>query len=171
MALEKSTKIKIGLGLLMVTLAGFTFNYLMKQIRLLVNTKFDMAGTSVDGITASKVSITLWWEVTNDSDFTFTVTNQVYDCYLNDVFIKKVGASESIDILAHGKTKIPTYVVFTVEELLSVGLKNLGSFLTKEGRRKLDLKVVGDFTIKTSIFKVRKIPFEFKDNIESIMNY
>lgn len=170
-SLDKLSKIKIGLGLFMIGVTAFTVNFLLKQVRLLANTRFDMVGTSVNKISLDEINITLWWKVTNLSDFTFTIKNQAYDVFLDGEFIKKVGSAQPVEVLAKGTTRLPTYVVFTPKEVLSIGLANLQGISTTEGRKKLKLKVKGSFTIGTSLFNVKKIPFEFQDSIENIMNY
>lgn len=171
MKLDKISKIKIGLGVFIIGATAYVLNYILKQARLLANTQFDMVGTAVNKVSFKEISITLWWKVTNYSDFTFVVKEQVYDIYLNDKFVKKVGFAEPVEVLAKGVSRIPTYISFTPKEALNIGLENLGGFMVKEGREKLKLKVVGDFTIQTKVYTAKKIPFEFQDTVENIMNY
>lgn len=168
--MNSSVKTKLGLGVLLVGLTALTLNYVMKQVRLLVNTKFDFDGVTLSKLSIYNISITLWWKVRNYSDFTFTIENQVYDIFINDEFIKKVGMSDSIDILSKGDSRIPTYVSIDTSELLDVGLKNIQDLIVKENRKNIKLKVVGYFTIKASIFSFKKIPFEFEKTLDSIMN-
>jgi hypothetical protein len=54
---------------------------------------------------------------------------------------------------------------------LALGITNFENLSTDEGRAKLKLKVKGNFTIGTSLFNVKKIPFEFRDSIKNIMSY
>jgi LEA14-like dessication related protein len=171
MTLDKISKIKIGLGIVLIGTTAYVLNYILKQLRLLTNTKFDMVGTTVNKVSVKEINVTLWWKVTNYSDLSFVVKEQVYDIYINDQFIKKVGYAEPVDVLAKGTSRIPTYISFTPKEVFNIGLDNLGGFLVKEGRKTLKLKVVGDFTIQTKIYTAKKIPFEFSDTIENIMNY
>ncbi len=171
MKLDKITKIKIGLGVFMIGLTAFTINYILKQVRLLANIKFDVVGTTVSKLSLTKIEIILWWKITNVSDISFTIKEQTYDIFLNGQFLKKVGSAEPIEVLSEGVTRLPTYVVFTPEEAVKIGINNLGDFLTEEGRKKLKLKVTGFFTIQTKLFAVRKVPFEYEDTIHNIMNY
>ena len=169
--MEKVTKIKIGLGLVMVGLAGFTVNYLMKQVKLLVNTVFELSGAHIDKISLKEISMTIWWRVVNPSDIGFTVSNQTFDIFLNGKFIKKVGNAIPVKINARSDVRIPTYIVFTPKELLTIGIQNFASLANKEGREKLRLKVTGNLTIKTSIFKLKEFPVNFEDSIGNIMKY
>ena len=163
--------IKIGIGVVVIGVLAYTVNYVMKQVRLLVNTEFDMAGTKINKLSLNEVSITLWWKVINKSDISITVSEQVFDIYLNGKFIKKVGNAIPVKIKAHADNRIPTYIVFSPKDLLSMGYENMGKFLTKEGRKTLNLQVRGTMNVSTSVFDVKKFPFEFDDSIENIMNY
>jgi len=171
MKLDRITKIKIGIGVFMIGLTAFTVNYIMKQLRLLANLKFDVVGTTISKLALNRIEIILWWKVTNVSDLSFTIKDQTYDIFLNDKFIKKVGSAEPIEVLSSGVTRIPTYVVFTPQEAVQLGVQNLGDFMTEEGRKKLKLKVTGFFTVQTKLFAVKRVPFEYADTIHNIMNY
>lgn len=171
MKLDNISKVKIGLGIFMIGLTAFTLNYLLKQVRLLANIRFDVVGTTISKLSLNRVEIILWWKVTNVSDFSFTIKEQTYDVFLNDKFIKKVGSADPIEVLSEGVTRIPTYVVFTPEQAIQIGVDNLGGFMSEEGRKKLRLRVTGFFTIQTSLFAIRKVPFEYSDTIHNIMNY
>jgi LEA14-like dessication related protein len=171
MKLDNITKVKIGVGIFMIGLTAFTINYLLKQVRLLANIKFDVVGTTVSKLSFTRIEIILWWKVTNVSDISFTIKEQTYDVFLNGKFVKKVGSAEPIEVLANGVTRIPTYVVFSPEEAIQVGIDNLGDFMTEAGRKKLKLKVTGFFTVQTKLFALRRVPFEYEDTIHNIMNY
>lgn len=171
MKLDNITKVKIGIGIFMIGLTAFTINYLLKQARLLANIKFDVVGTTVSKLSFTRIEIILWWKVTNVSDISFTIKEQTYDVFLNGKFVKKVGSAEPIEVLANGVTRIPTYVVFSPEEAIQVGIDNLGDFMTEAGRKKLKLKVTGFFTVQTKLFALRRVPFEYEDTIHNIMNY
>ena len=121
MAIEKSTKIKWGLAVVMVGLSVFVVNYLAKQVRMLVNTTFDMSGTAINKISLKEINITLWWKVENKSDIGFTISNQVYDVYLDGKLAKRVGNAPEIKIYPHSVARIPTHVVLTWKELFKIG--------------------------------------------------
>jgi LEA14-like dessication related protein len=169
--MEKSTIQRIGIGAVMIGVFGYTLNYLLKQVRKLVNTEFEFSGTRINSISFEKISITLWWKVVNKSDISFTVSNQDFDIYLNDKFIKKVGYTSPVEVKANSTTYIPTYIVFEPKELKNIGLANAILFTNKENWKDLNLLCKGNFTVKTSIFEVKKFPFEFEDTIWNIYNY
>ena len=169
MKIDKVSALKWGLGFILIGLSAYTVNYVMKQIRLLAKTKFDVVGTALNKISSKEISITLWWKVVNSSDISFVVKNQVYDIYLNDRFVKKVGYADPVEVLANGTSRIPTYISVSPKELLNIGLMNIGDLATKEGREKTKLKVVGSFVLETSIKISKKIPFEYSDTLGNIM--
>jgi LEA14-like dessication related protein len=168
---QQNTVLKVGLGVVMIGIMAYTLDYLFKQIRLLIRTKFDMVGTSVNSINEKGVSISLWWKVKNESDIKFIVSDQVYDVFLDGKFIKKVGYSPAITVAPRSEARIPTHIVFTLSEAVRVGVNNVAGLLTKEGRKQLKLEVRGHFTVKTDVFTIKKVPFEFVDSIENIYNY
>jgi LEA14-like dessication related protein len=111
------------------------------------------------------------WKVTNPSDFNFTIKNQVYDVFLNDKFVRKVGSSAETEVFGRGTSILHTNIYITTKEVLKLGVDNLSSFITEEGRKKTKLKVSGTFDVATPIFTLRKLPFYFEDTIHNIMNY
>lgn len=167
--MQKSTAIKWGLGAIMVGLLGYTVHYVMKQIQLLVNTEFDMVGTQVNKIGLKEINLTIWWKVVNKSDIGITLTNQIYDVYLDGKFVKKVGSSIPITIAPHADTRLPTYVVFTPQELVKVGIMNFANLMSKEGRLKTIMEVKGRIDLKTDVFAVKNFPFDYADNMEAMM--
>lgn len=169
--MDKTLLKKVGIGAVMIGVLSYTISYLFKQVRLLVKTDFVFSGTQLNSVSLEKVSITLWWEVVNKSDISFTISNQEYDIFVNGRFIKKVGYSSPVEIKPKEKTKIPVYVVLTLQDLKNIGLQNIVSLLTEEGRKNLNLKVQGKFTIKTSIFEVKKFPFEYEENLDTLTKY
>jgi LEA14-like dessication related protein len=171
MSLDTKAKIKIGLGVFLIGLTAITLNFILKNVRKLVNLKFDYKDTSVNKINLKEISLTMNWKCTNPSDFNFTIKNQVYDVFLNGVFIRKVGSSAETEVYGRGTSIIPTNVYITTKEVLRITGENLGSFLTEEGRKKTKLKVEGTFDVKTPLFTLKKLPMYFEDTIHNIMNY
>jgi LEA14-like dessication related protein len=169
--MEKTTIQRIGIGAVMIGVFGYTLNYLLKQVRKLVNTEFTFSKAKINDISFQKISITLFWKVVNKSDISFTVSNQDFDIYLNDIFVKKVGYTAPVEVKANTTSFIPTYIVFEPIELTKIGIGNALLFTNKENWKDLNLLCKGTFTIKTSIAEVKKFPFQFEDNIHNITNY
>jgi LEA14-like dessication related protein len=171
MVLDTKGKLKIGIGVFVIGLTALTLNFILKNVRKLVNIKFSFKGTDVNAINLKELSLTMNWLVENPSDLNFVIKNQVYDVFLNDTFVRKVGSSAETDVYGNGTSIIPTNIYITTKEVLKLGVDNIAGFLTEEGRKKTKLKVVGTFDVKTPLFTLRKLSFQFSDSIQNIMNY
>jgi hypothetical protein len=171
MVLDTKAKLKIGIGVFVIGLTALTLNFILKNVRKLVRLKFQFKGTNVNAINLKEISLTMNWLATNPSDLNFVIKNQVYDVFLNDTFVRKVGSSAETDVYGNGTSIIPTNIYITTKEVLKLGVNSISGFLTEEGRKKTKLKVIGTFDIKTPLFSLRKLPFEFSDTIHNIMNY
>ena len=171
MILDTKAKIKIGIGVFIIGLTALTMNFLLKNLKKIIYLKFDYKNTNVNKINFKEISLTMNWRCTNPSDFNFIIKNQVYDVFINDKFIRKVGSSAETEVYGRGTSIIPTNIYITTKELLKLGTENIADFLTEEGRRKKKLKVSGTFDVKTPIFTLRKLPFFFQDTIHNIINY
>lgn len=167
----KNSTIKWGLGAIMVGVFGITLTYIMQQVKKLVNTEWSLIGTQVKKISLNEINIILWWRVLNDSDFSFQVSNQVYDIYLNGTFVKKVGFSPIVNIPTNSDSRIPTYISISPKEILSTGVNFLDLLLNEQGRSKLFLEVKGTMDLAVDGLPIKKVPFAFKDSIQNIMNY
>jgi LEA14-like dessication related protein len=163
--------IKWGLGAIMIGVFGVTVTYLMQQISKLVNTKWSLLGTEIKNISINEISLVIWWRVLNESDFSFSISNQVFDVYLNGRLIKKIGFSPKVNIPTNSDSRVPTAITITAEELILAGLSFIDLLQNKEGRSKLFLEVKGNMELSIDDFKIKQVPFYFKDSIQSIMNY
>lgn len=171
MILDKKAKIKIGLGVVLIGLTALTLNFIFKNIKKLVYLTFDYKNTDLIKLNLKEISLKINWVCKNPSNFNFTLKNQVYDVFLNDVFIRKVGSSEETEVYGNGTSIVPTNVYITTKEVLKLGGENLAGFLTEEGRKKTKIKVIGTFDVGTPIFSLKKLPFFFEDTIANILNY
>ena len=169
--LDNKAKIKIGLGVFIVGLTALTLNYLLKNIRKLVFLRFDYKSVDLVKVNLKEISFTLNWICKNTSDFNFTLKNQVYDVFINNRFVRKVGSSEETEVYGRGTSIVKTNVYITTTELLKFTTENLSSLVTEEGRKKTKIKVIGTFDISTPLFTLKKLPFYFEDTIHNIMNY
>jgi len=171
MKLDKIAKIKIGVGVVLIGLTAITVNYILKNVRKLSNLTFDIRTVKLNTLNLKEISFTILWVIKNPSDFRFIVKNQVYDVFVNGKFVKKVGAVEETEVLSNGTSLLPTNVFLTTKELLNLGIENLEDLVTESGRKKLKIKVTGTFDVKTPVFTLKKLPFEFEDTLHNILNY
>ena len=171
MALDKITKIKIGVGAVIIGLTAITLNYVLKNVRKLANISFDIKTVKLNTLSLKEISFTILWVIKNPSDIRFSIKNQVYDVFVNGKFVKKVGAVEEVEVLGNGTSLLPTNVFLTTKELINLGVDNVEDLVTESGRKKVKVKVTGTFDIKTALFGLKKLPFTFEDSVHNIMNY
>ena len=171
MKLDKIAKIKIGVGVVLIGLTAITVNYILKNLRKLTNLTFDIRTVKLNTLNLKEISFTILWVIKNPSDFRFIVKNQVYDVFVNGKFVKKVGAVKETEVLSNGTSLLPTNVFLTTKELFDLGIENLEDLVTESGRKKLKIKVTGTFDVKTPVFTLKKLPFEFEDTLHNILNY
>jgi len=171
MNLDKKAQIKIGVGAFIIGLTALTLNYVFKNVKKLIGLTFEYKNTDVNKVNLKEISLTMNFKCVNPSDFNFILKNQIYDVFLNGEFIRKIGSSEETEVYGQGASIIPTNIYITTKEIAKIGSENLAGFLTEAGRKKMRLKVVGTFDVKTPIFTIKKLPFYFEDSIQNIMNY
>ena len=109
--LDNKAKIKIGLGVFIIGLTALTLNYLLKNIRKLVFLRFDYKSVDLVKVNLKEISFTLNWICKNTSDFNFTLKNQVYDVFINNRFVRKVGSSEETEVYGRGTSIVKTNVL------------------------------------------------------------
>lgn len=171
MIIDTKAKIKIGLGVALIGLTALTLNFIFKNIKKLVYLTFNYKNTELIKLNLKEISLKINWLCKNPSNFNFTLKNQVYDVFLNGVFVRKVGSSQEIEVYGNGTSIVPTNVYITTKEVLKLGSENLAGFLTEEGRKKTKLKVVGTFDVGTPVFTLKKLPFFFEDTLQNILEY
>jgi len=171
MNIDLKGKIKVGLGVFALGLTALTLNYFLKNLRRLVHLTFTYKDTDVNKINLNELSLTMNWLCRNPSDFNFTIKNQVYDVFINDKFVTKVGSSQDTEVFGRGTSIVKTNIYITRQDIFKIGADNLAGFISEAGRKKTRLKVVGTFDISTPLFTLRKLPFTFNDTIHNIMNY
>jgi LEA14-like dessication related protein len=164
-------QLKWVLGAVMIGTLAFAVDYLGKQVRKMVNLSFGLAGGRIDSISLKEVRMTIFFYIKNPSDIGVSVKDQAYDVLLNGEYIKTVGNENKVYIAPHSDTRIPILVNFTPKEAAKVVGSNWSSLTSKEGRKKIMVDVKGTMAISTDLFTVRRIPFEFRDDLQSIMEY
>jgi len=155
----------------MVGTMGYATYYLMKQVRKIVNSGFTFAGVNFNNVSLRSIDLTLFFGIENNSDISVIVSKQEYDVFLNGEYIKTIGNPDDVKVRANTDNRVPVRVSLTPADLLKVGLNNYDKFLSKQGRRNLVMEVKGNMDVRTDIFSIGRIPFEFKDDVQSMMEY
>ena len=161
--------LKLGLGALMIGLAGYVIVYVGKQAKILVGTVIEFAGLKINKFTLQNVFLTLFFKVLNKSDIGFTIQNQSWKIYLKDELIKELVNPNQIKVLPHSDTRLPIYLNFTIAEALKLGITQFNLIQNEGDRKKTIIKIVGVITVGTSVIEFKKIPIEFQDTLQNFI--
>jgi LEA14-like dessication related protein len=132
------TKIAIigGIALVGLSLAAY-FN---KQMRLLREACYTLAGAIINEISLTNVSFTLVLNISNKSDIDFTVTNQSYNIYVNDMLVATIDKKEDVRVLARGRSTVNINVAFNPQDLLSRGMQNIANLVRNKNNMIIEIK-------------------------------
>jgi len=161
--------LKLGIGALMIGLAGYVVVYVGKQAKILVGTVIEFAGLKINKFTLQNVFLTLFFKVLNKSDIGFTIQNQSWKIYLKGELIKELVNPNQIKVLPHSDTRLPIYLNFTIAEALTLGLTQFNLIQNEDDRAKTKIKIVGVITVGTSVIEFKKIPIEIEDTLQNFL--
>ena len=161
--------LKLGIGALMIGLAGYVVVYVGKQAKILVGTVIEFAGLKINKFTLQNVFLTLFFKVLNKSDIGFTIQNQSWKIYLKGELIKELVNPNQIKVLPHSDTRLPIYLNFTIAEALTLGLTQFNLIQNEDDRAKTKIKIVGVITVGTSVIEFKKIPIEIEDTLQNFI--
>jgi len=153
----KLNKKHIIFGALGVAIIGVA-TYMATQYKLLKNACYVVAGAIVNKLSLSQVKFTLLLNVKNNSDIDFTITNQQYDVYVNEMLVSKVDNPENTEIFSNGSTTFKINVDFNPQDLLKVGLENIEKLLLDKD--KLVIEIVGKLSLRSGIVILNNYPIE-----------
>jgi LEA14-like dessication related protein len=124
-----------------IALAGLALvSYFNRQMDLLREACYTMAGVIINEITFDNVSFTMMLAISNKSDIDFTVTNQSYNVYVNDMLVATIDKEENIKVLARGRSTVNINVAFNPMDLLSRGMQNIASLLKNKNNMIIEIK-------------------------------
>lgn len=124
-----------------IALAGIALvSYFNRQMELLRDACYTMAGVIVNEIAFDNVSFTMMLSISNKSDIDFTVTNQSYNVYVNDMLVAKIDKEKNIKVLARGKSTVNINVAFNPQDLLSRGMQNIANLLKNKNNMVIEIK-------------------------------
>lgn len=112
------------------------------------------------------IDFDLYLNFDNKADVGFTIESQVYDVYLNGIFVSKVVNNTAVPILKKAVSIIPLKVQVNPETILKKVLKNPLELITNYD--KIKLKVVVKMKVKLWFFRVN-IPYTYEATLKEIM--
>jgi len=150
-----------GLSIISVALA---IGYL--QYRKLKDYIIKVRGVNVKQITANIFDFDLLVSFTNNSNVKFTISEQLYDVYINDKFVTKIKGTQSVTILPKQSTIIPLNITFNPTGVLKMLEKSWVQMLLNPAL--ITLKI--DMQLKVNLYGFKKsMPITFTSTLKELL--
>lgn len=129
---KQKSHLELGIGV--AAFAGLIalFLYVYAQTQKLKDACFAISGGSLNNISESNVSITLFVSITNISDFTITLNSINLDVYLNDMYITTISQNISQQLVSHAKNNTSVSINFSPSDLLKAGINAISDILSNQ---------------------------------------
>ena len=162
------TAVKIGIiggiGLTLVAVAA----YFEKQANLLKEACSTIAGAIIHQISFTNVSFTLMMNIANKSDIDFTVTNQKYNVYVNNMLVAKIDNPDTVKVNARGTSTVNINVKFNPQDLLKKGIQNITSLIKNKDNMIIEVK--GYLSLKAGIISVTDYQVDERMTLKEILS-
>jgi LEA14-like dessication related protein len=113
-------------GVLVGSAAGYHF---YQQYQLLKNTSIKPSGFVANSLTSSDADISIKMAMSNQSSIPFTIRSQLYNVYINDVFVGAIDNPNSIDIAPEKSSDIWLNIKFNPMDLINLSYNTLKDLL------------------------------------------
>jgi LEA14-like dessication related protein len=124
-----------------VALCGvLLISYFNRQMNLLRDACYTVAGAIINEITFNKVSFTMILNISNKSDIDFSVTNQAYNVYVNGMLVAKIDKADNIKVLGRGRSTVNINVAFNPQDLLKQGMQNIATLIDNKNNMIIEIK-------------------------------
>lgn len=127
--------------------------YLAKQVDLLKNACYTIAGAIIHEISFNKMSFTMLLNISNKSDIDFMVTNQKYNIYVNGMLVAVVQNPNDIKVRAKGMSTVNIDIDFNPQDLLKKGIENIASLI--QNKNNIIIEVKGYLSLKAGVVNVK----------------
>lgn len=165
--MKLTTGQKIGIAGVIVGLSAIGI-YLKSQLSKIYNGNWKLAGVKNLNVALDKISFTVMFMLENKGDISVVVSEQNYNVFINGVPVSNINNKTNVKIVAKGFSVIPFDISISIRELLSVGLMNLGDFISN--KEKIVIKTKGSLSIKAGIVSLKKYPFELEYTLAQILD-
>ncbi len=131
-----------------------------------MNYKISFKAIRLRKIQYNLLDFDLYLNFDNKADIGFVIESQVYDVYLNNIFVSKVVNNTAVPVLKSAVSIIPLKVQVNPETILKKVLKSPLDLITNYD--KIKLKVVVKMKVKLWAFTVN-IPYTYEATLKEIM--
>lgn len=157
-------KIAIIGGLALVGIAVMA--YLAKQVDLLKNACYTIAGAIIHEISFNKMSFTMLLNISNKSDIDFMVTNQKYNIYVNGMLVAVVQNPNDIKVRAKGMSTVNIDIDFNPQDLLKKGIENIASLI--QNKNNIIIEVKGYLSLKAGVVNVKNYEVDERISLKEL---
>lgn len=150
-----------------IAVIGYSlYRYYQRQVTFLKDITYQVVGLRIRSVTASKVSMDITTRIYNASNVEATVKEMYLDFFINGVKVGNVNEVKDILILPSQTTDISFNFSFN-PRVIGQNILDLVSLTLAAKDLVFDVK--GYLKVK-SAFLTSTIPFEYQNNLKSILN-
>lgn len=164
MALSKTQKNYLIAGAIgVVTLAG-ALAYL--QYQKLMQYVITFRSVRVKSITPTLFSFDVFLNFENKSNISFKISNQIYDVYINDVFVTRISNAVETSIAASSVSPVGLNVSFNPQQAWKkLGINALTALKNRDG---IIVKIDTKMRVKIGPIGIN-IPYVYQDTLKNMM--
>ena len=148
---------KLGYKIAILTAVGVGIvgvsSYFNRQMNLLRDACYTLAGAMINEISFSKVSFTMILSISNKSDIDFTITGQEYNIYVNSMLVATINNPEIVKVLARGRSTVNIAVSFNPQDLLKQGMQNIAALIGDKDSMVIEIK--GYLSLNSGIVSIK----------------
>lgn len=135
---------------------------LYRQYVLISNSDYEVGNVKILGLDRTGLNLSMDLQMNNKSNLTITSYKQVYDIYLNDIFVGKIIDNKTTVIPAKGVGTFNYRVVVNPATVLKAGINILGAGDPKRMFENTIVRIQGTMSARTSGIFLSKLPIDMK---------
>jgi len=141
--------------------------YLAKQLELLQNACYTVAGAIIHEISGKKMSFTMLLNISNKSDIDFMVTNQKYNIYVNGMLVAVVQNPNDIKVRAKGMSTVNIEIDFNPQDLLKKGIENIAMLIANKNNIVIEVK--GYLSLEAGIVNLKNYEVDERLSLKELL--
>jgi LEA14-like dessication related protein len=163
MAISNKKKYIIAAAIGIVTIAG-AIAYL--QYKKLMNYTIKLRGIKFRSASLRLIDFDLLLLFKNNSNVAFKIESQVYDIYLNNIFVTKLQSATQTDIAANSESPLSLGIRFDPSKALEK--LNLTALQLLKDNGKIRIKI--DMKLKIKVWGITvNFPYVYEDSLKNLM--
>lgn len=135
---------------------------LYRQSVLIQNSDFELGNVKILGLDRSGLNLSMDLKMNNKSNLTITTYKQVYDIYLNDIFVGKILDNKTTVIPKKGVGTFNYRVVVNPALIIKSGINILGAGDMNKMLETTIIRIKGTMSARTSGIFLSRLPIDMK---------